>query len=325
MRQTAVVALVIAACAAGACEALAQSYPSRPITMIVPVAAGGSTDIVGRAVAERMRVSLGQPVIAENVTGAGGITAVTRLHRSQADGYTILVGQWSSHVGTPVLHAPPFDYLTDFEPVARLSNGAIWVMGRKDFPAKDAKELVSWLKANPGKATAGTVGAGTGAHLCMLYLTGLIGSSVQYVPYRGGALAMQDVASGVVDLACLEAGQTLSLTGSGLIKPYAVLADKRWFKAPDVPTFGEAGVPGLEFPFWHAMWAPKGTPKDIVAKLGAAAMDALADPVVLKLLNDVGHEIPPREAQTAQALAAFHKSEFDKWRPIIAAANIKLK
>jgi tripartite-type tricarboxylate transporter receptor subunit TctC len=229
--------------------------------MIIPVAAGGSTDIVGRVVAERMRASLGQPVVVENVTGAGGTTAVTRLHRSAPDGYTMIVGQWSSHVGGPLIYAPPFDYLTDFEPVARLSIGAIWVMGRKDFPAKDAKELVAWLKANPGKASAGTVGPGSGAHLCMVYLANTIGSSVQFVPYRGGAPAMQDVASGAIDLACLEAGQTLSLTNSGMIKPYAALTEKRWFKAPDVPTFDEAGVPGLQFPFWHALWAPKGTPK----------------------------------------------------------------
>ena len=164
--------------------------------MLVPVPAGGSTDIVGRVVAERMKVSLGQTVIAENVTGAGGATAVVRLHRSAPDGYTIMVGQWSSHVGGAVIYPQSFDYLTDFEPIARLSVGAIWVMGRKDFPAKDAKELIAWLKANPGKATAGTVGPGSGAHMCMVYLTSTIGSSVQYVPYRGGAPAMQDVAGG---------------------------------------------------------------------------------------------------------------------------------
>ena len=316
---------VALAIAASSCVAQAQSYPSRPVTMIVPVAPGGSTDIVGRVVAERMKVSLGQPVIAENVTGAAGTTAVTRLHRSPPDGYTMIVGQWSSHVGAPLIYAPPFDYLTDFEPVARLSIGAIWVMGRKDFPANDAKELVAWLKANPGKATAGTVGACSGAHLCMLYLTGAIGSGVQYVPYRGGAPAMQDVASGAIDLACLEAGQTLSLTSSGMIKPYAVLAAKRWFKVPDVPTFDEAGVPALQFPFWHALWAPKGTPKDVIARLNAAAVDALADANVRQRLNDVGHEIPPREMQTPEALAAYHKAELAKWTPIIKAANIKLQ
>ena len=303
--------------------AQAQSYPSRPITMIVPVPAGGSTDIVGRVVAERIKVSLGQPVVAENVTGAGGLTAVTRLFRSPADGYTVMIGQWSSHVGGAVMYPAPFDYLTDFEPIGRLSVGAIWVMGRKDFPAKDAKELVAWFKANPGKASAGTVGPGSGAHMCMVYLANTIGSSVQYVPYRGGAPAMQDVASGAVDLACLEAGQTLSLTTSGLIKPYATLTAKRWFKAPDVPTFDEAGVPGLQFPFWHALWAPKGTPKDIIAKLNAAAGDALADANVRQRLNDVGHEIPPKDQQTPEALAAYHKAELAKWTPIIKAANVK--
>ena len=322
MRRLAAVAFAIAA---GISVAQAQSYPSRPITMIIPVPAGGSTDIVGRAITERMKVSLGQPVVAENVTGAGGLNAVTRLFRSPADGYTIVIGQWSSHVGGALIYPAPFDYLTDFEPIGRLSVGAIWLMGRKDFPAKDAKELVAWLKANPGKATAGTVGPGSGAHMCMVYLTSMIGSSVQYVPYRGGAPAMQDVAGGSIDLACLEAGQTLALTASGQIKPYAALTAKRWFKAPDVPTFDEAGVPGLVFPFWHALWAPKGTPKDAIAKLNAAAVDALADPSVRKRLSDVGHDIPPRELQTPEALAAYHKEELAKWTPIVKAANIKLQ
>ena len=305
--------------------AQAQTFPSRPITMIIPVAAGGSTDIVGRVVAERMRASLGQPVVAENVTGAGGTTAVTRLFRAPSDGYTVLIGQWSSHVGAAVMYSLPFDYLTDFEPVARLSIGAIWVIGRKDFPARDARELIARLKANPGKASSGTIGPGSGAHMCMVYLANTIGSSVQYVPYRGGAPAMQDVASGAIDLACLEAGQTLSLAGSGQVKPYAVLAAKRWFKAPDVPTFDEAGVPSLVFPFWHALWAPKGTPRDVIAKLNAAAVDALADANVRQRLNDVGHEIPPRELQTPDALASYHKAELDKWRPIITKANVKLQ
>lgn len=316
--------MAVAFAAFASCSAAqAQTYPANPITMIVPVAAGGSTDIVGRVVAERMRASLGQSVIAENLPGAGGVTAVTRLFRSPPDGHTIMVGQWSSHVGTAIIHAPPFNYLTDFEPIARLSVGAIWVIGRKDFPAKDAKELIAWLKANPGKATVGTVGAGSGSHLCMVYLTNTIGGSVQYVPYRGGAPAMQDVAGGNIDLACLEAGQTLSLANSGQVKPYAVLTATRWFKAPNVPTFEESGVPGLVFPFWHALWAPKSTPKDAIAKLNAAAVDALADANVRQRLSDVGHTIPPREQQTPEALAAFHKAELEKWTPIVKAANLK--
>jgi tripartite-type tricarboxylate transporter receptor subunit TctC len=310
---------------AGLAGAQAQTYPSRPITMIVPTPAGGITDIVGRLVAERMKVTLGQTVVVENTTGAGGTTAVTRLFRSAPDGYTIMIGQWSSHVGAAAMYTLPFDYLSDFEPISLLSSGAIWVMGRKDFPAKDAKELVAWLKANPGKASAGTVGPGSGAHMCMVYLANSIGSSVQYVPYRGGAPAMQDLASGTIDLACLEAGQTLPLISAGQFKPYAVLTAKRWFKAPDIPTFDEAGVPGLFFPFWHALWAPKGVPKDAIAKLNAAAVDAMADAQVRQRLNDVGHELPSREQLTPQALAAHHKAEIEKWTPIVKAANIKLQ
>ena len=321
--RNAMVAIALAAVATASAQA--QNYPSRPITMIVPVSAGGITDIVARLVAERMKVTLGQPVIVENTTGAGGTTAVTRLFRSAPDGYTIAIGQWSTHVGAAAMDSLPFDYIADFEPISMLSIGAIWVMGRKDFPAKDAKELVAWLKANPGKASAGTIGPGSGAHMCMVYLVNTIGSSVQYVPYRGGAPAMQDLMTGAIDLACLEAGQSLQLTSSGQLKPYAVLTAKRWFKAPDVPTFDEAGVPGLEFPFWHGLWAPKGTPKAIIAKLNAAAVDALADAQVRQRLIDVGHELPPRERLTPEALAAYHKAEIAKWAPIIKAANIKLQ
>jgi len=310
---------------AGLGGAQAQSYPSRPITMIVPTSAGGITDILGRLIAERMKVTLGQPVVVENTTGAGGTTAVARLYRSPPDGYTIMIGQWSSHVGAGVMYLLPFDYLADFEPISLLSSGAIWVMGRKDFPARDAKELVAWLKANPGKASSGTIGPGSGAHLCMVYLNNAIGSSVQYVPYRGAAPAMQDLMSGAIDLACLEAGQSLSLTSSGQIKPYAVLTAKRWFKAPDVPTFDEAGVPGLTFPFWHALWAPKGTPKEAIAKLNTAAVDAMADAHVRQRLIDVGHELPSRERMTPEALRTYHKAEIEKWTPIIKAANIKLQ
>ena len=319
------IAAVALAVLAGVGAAQSQSFPSRPITMIVPVSAGGITDIVARLVAERMKVTLGQPVVVENTTGAGGTTAVARLFRSPPDGHTIMIGQWSSHVGAAVMYTLPFDYIADFEPIAPLSIGAIWVMGRKDFPAKDAKELVAWLKANPGKASAGTIGPGSGAHMCMVYLANTIGSSVQYVPYRGGAPAMQDMMTGAIDLACLEAGQSLSLTSSGKIKPYAVLTAKRWFKAPDVPTFDEAGVPGLTFPFWHALWAPKGTPNEAIARLNAAAIEALADPHVRQRLNDVGHELPPPERQTPEALLAYHKAEIAKWTPIIKAANIKVQ
>ena len=308
---------------AGIGGAAAQSYPSRPVTMIVPFAAGGITDIVARLVAERMKASLGQPVIAENVTGAGGTIGTTRLFRSAPDGYTVAIGQWTSHVGAGAMYSLPFDLLKDFEPVSMLSIGPLWIIARKDLPAKDLQELIAWLKANPGKASAATIGPGSGAHMCLVYFQNMTGTRFQFVPYRGAAPAMQDLLAGQIDLFCPEAGQTLSQYRAGSIKAYAVLTQKRWFAAPDVPMIDEAGVPGLHFPFWHGLWAPKGTPKDIVATLNAAVVDALADPAVRQRLTELGHEIAPREQQSPAALAAYHKAEIEKWWPIIKAANIK--
>ena len=306
-------------------HAQAQPYPSRPVTMIVPFPAGGVTDIVARLVSDRMKASLGQPVVAENVAGAGGTIGVTRLFRSAPDGYTVAIGQWTSHVGAGAMYTLPFDYLKDFEPVSMLSIGPLWIIGRKDFPAKDMKELIAWLKANPGKASVGTIGAGSGAHMCMVYFANLTGTSMQYVPYRGAAPAMQDLTAGQIDLLCPEAGQTLPQYRAGNIKPFGVLTQKRWFAAPDIPTIDEAGVPGVVFPFWHALWAPKGTPKDVIAKLNAAVVDSLGDANVRQRLTDLGHEIAPRELQSPEALAAYHKAELDKWWPIIKSANIKLQ
>jgi tripartite-type tricarboxylate transporter receptor subunit TctC len=304
-------------------SAHAQVYPSRPVTMIVPFPAGGVTDIVARLMSESMRASLGQPVVAENVAGAGGTIGVTRLFRSAPDGYTFAIGQWTSHVGAGAMYTLPFDYLNDFEPIAMVSIGPLWIIGRKDLPAKDLRDLIAWLKANPGKATVATIGAGSGAHMCMIYFANKTGTSMQFVPYRGAAPALQDLMSGQIDLFCPEAGQTLPQFGAGTIKAYGVMGEKRWFKAPDIPTIEEAGVPGVVFPFWHGLWAPKGTPKDVVVKLNAAAVDALANPTVRARFTDLGHEVAPRDRQTPEGLAAYHKAEVDKWWPIIKAANIK--
>jgi tripartite-type tricarboxylate transporter receptor subunit TctC len=303
--------------------AAAQSYPSRPVTIIVPVAAGGVTDIVARVVGERMRASLGQPVLVENVTGAGGTIGVNRLFRSAPDGHTLAVGQWSSHVGAGAMYSVPFDYLNDFEPVSLISSGAIWLIGRSGLPAGNLKELIAWLKANPDKASAGTVGPGSGVHMCLVYFQSMTGTKFTLAPYRGAAPLIQDMLAGQIDLSCPEAGQTLPQYRAGSIKAYAVLTQERWFAAPDVPTIDEAGVPGLHFPFWHGMWAPKGTPKEVIARLNSAVVDALADPGVRQRFDELGHEIVPREQQTPQALAAFHKAEIAKWWPIIKAANIK--
>ena len=310
---------------AGIAGAAAQTYPSRPVTVIVPFAAGGVTDIVARIVTERMRSSLGQSVIVENVSGAGGTIGVTRLFRAAPDGYTLAVGQWTSHVGAGAMYPVPFDYLNDFEPVSMLSTAPLWIIGRNNLPAKDLKELIAWLKANPDEASAATTGLGSGIHMCLVYFQNMTGTKFPLAPYRGAAPLMQDLLAGQIDLSCPEAGQTLPQYRAGSIKAYAVLTQKRWFAAPNVPTIDEAGVPGLHFPFWHAVWAPKGTPKDVIAKLNGAIVDALADPGVQQRFNELGHEIAPREQQSPAALAAYHKAEIAKWWPIIKAANIKLE
>jgi tripartite-type tricarboxylate transporter receptor subunit TctC len=318
------IALIFAMLAAVA-GATAQTYPSRPVTVIVPFAAGGVTDIVARIVSERMNKALGQSVIIENVSGAGGTIGVTRLFRAAPDGYTLVVGQWTSHVGAGAMYPVPFDYLNDFEPVSMLSIAPLWIIGRSNLPAKDLRELIAWLKANPDKASAATTGLGSGIHMCLIYFQNMTGTKFPLAPYRGAAPLMQDMLAGQIDLSCPEAGQTLPQYRAGSIKAYAVLTQKRWFAAPDVPTIDEAGVPGLHFPFWHAIWAPKGTPKDVIAKLNAAVVETLADPGVRQRFNELGHEIAPREQQSPAALAAYHKAEIEKWWPIIKAANIKLE
>jgi tripartite-type tricarboxylate transporter receptor subunit TctC len=307
----------------GTVKARAQNFPSKPITVIVPFAAGGITDIVARVVSERMKTSLGQPVIVENVGGAGGTIGISRLHRSPADGYTLIVGQWTSHVGGSVMYSMPFDFIEDFQPISLLSIGPLWIIGNKDLPPKDLKELIAWLKANPSRGATGTTGVGGGIHMCMVYFQNNTGTKFPLVPYRGAAPIMQDLLAGQIDLSCPEAGQTLPQYRAGSIKAYAVLQNKRWFAAPDVPTIDEAGVPGLHFPFWHGMWAPKGTPKDVIAKINAAVKEALADESVRKRFADLGHEVAAADQQSPAALHAFHKADIEKWWPLIKAANEK--
>ena len=308
------------ACVAGA---NAQPFPSRPITVIVPFAAGGVTDIVGRIVTDRMKTALGQAIIVENVGGAGGTIGVTRLHRAPPDGYTLVVGQWTSHVGGGAMYPLNYDILNDFEPVSVLSTGPLWIIGNKDLPPNNIKELVPWLKANPTRGSAGTTGVGSGIHMCMVYFQNNTGTRFPLVPYRGAAPAMQDLIAGQIDLSCPEAGQTLPQYRAGSIKAFGVLTKKRWFAAPDVPTLDESGLPGVEFPFWHGLWAPKGTPKDVIEKLTAAVKESLADPAVRQRFMDLGHEVAPVEQQSPQGLYAVHKADIEKWWPIIKAANIK--
>ena len=305
-------------------SAVAQDYPSRPVTIIVPFPAGGPSDTLARILSERMRVSLGHPVVIENVTGAGASIGATRGAQAAPDGYTLSIGNWTSHVGSGAMYRLPFDMLTDLEPISLLTSAPLMIVGKNAVPANDGKELVAWLKANPGKVTAATVGAGSAAHVCGIYVQDKIGTRLQFVPYRGGAPAMQDLVAGQIDIFCAEASQTLSYIRSGAMKAFAVMASTRWPGAPDVQTMDEAGAPGAHISFWHGLWVPRARRRDC-RKLNAAVVDTLADANVRKRLTDLGLVIATREEQTPQALAAHHRAEVEKWWPIIKAANIKLE
>lgn len=306
------------------CWAVAPDYPTRPITIVVPFPAGGPVDTLARLLAEPMRAALGQPLIVENAAGAGGSVGAGRVVRAAPDGYTIILGNWTSFVGTPALYAVPFDVLKDFEPIALLSFSPLILVARKTLPATDVQELLGWLKANPGKATAGTVGVGSPSHVGVLYFEKLTGTAIQIVPYRGAAPAMTDLLAGQIDLRMgAEASQTLPYVRSGAVKALAMMSSIRWAAASDIPTIGEAGVPGLDLPFWQALWAPKATPHEIVAKLNAAVVAALDDAVVRRRLGEIGQEISAPEQQTPEALGAFHRAEIAKWWPIIKASGIK--
>ena len=306
---------------AGIAGAAAQTYPSRPITLIVPFPAGGSTDAVGRVVAERMRASLGQPIVIENVGGAGGSIGVGRVARAAPDGYTLDVGQWDTHVANGATFPLAYDLMKDFEPVALISSNPFLILARKTLPADDLKGLITWLKANPDKASQAIPTAGS--HVAGILFQKDTGTRFAFVPYRGGAPAMQDLVASQIDMMIIQAAVALPQVRGGAIKAYAVTAKSRFAAAPDVPTVDEAGLPGLHISGWFALFAPKGTPRPVIDRLNAAVVDALADPAIRARLADLGQEIPPREQQTPEALAAFHKAEVEKWWPIIKAANIK--
>jgi tripartite-type tricarboxylate transporter receptor subunit TctC len=310
-------ALVIAAVN----TASAQVYPSRPLTLVVPFPAGGSTDAIGRIVAERMRVSLGQPVIIENVGSAGGSIGVGRVARATPDGYTLDIGQWDTHVANGATFSLSYDVLKDFEPVALISSNPFLILAKKAMPADDLKSLIAWLKGNPDKASQAIPTAGS--HVAGILFQKETGTRFAFVPYRGGGPAMQDLVAGQIDLMIIQAAVALPQVRAGAIKAYAVTASSRFPAAPDIPTVDEAGLPGIHISGWFALFAPKGTPTEVVTKLNTAVVEALADPTVRARLANLGQEIFPREQQTPQALAAYHKAEIEKWWPIIKAANIK--
>jgi tripartite-type tricarboxylate transporter receptor subunit TctC len=303
--------------------AVAQNYPSRPITMIVPFSAGGPTDTIARIMAERVRGPLGQTVVIENVTGAAGSIGVGRVARSAPDGYTLSIGHWSTHVVNGAIYSLPYDVFNDFEPISLIASNPQLVISKLGVPATNLKELIAWSKANQDKLSVGTAGAGSASHVSGVYFQNTLGARFQFIPYRGAAPALQDVMAGQVDIMFEQAANSLPQVRGRTIRAYAVTAKKRLVSAPDIPTVDEAGLPDFYIAVWHGLWAPKGTPKEVIGKLTAAVREALADPAVQKRLVELGQDIPPPEQQSPEALAAYHKAEIDKWWPIIKAANIK--
>ena len=301
-----------------------QAYPTRPITIVVGLPPGVGTDSIGRTIGDHMKTSLGQPVVFENATGAGGTIGTARVARAAPDGYTLSLGNLGTHVVSPATY-PNIQYhpLRDFEPVALLGTTAYWLVARKALPPKDFKELIAWLKANPDKASAGMIGTGGIDQIAATYFQQKTATRFQLVPYRGSPPIVQDLVAGHIDMWFGGAQATFAQVRSGELKAYAVLANSRWFAAPDVPSTTEMGMPDLAITFWIGLWAPKGTPKDVIAKINAAVTAAHADEATRQRLRDQGVEPPPRELQTPEAFGAFHKAEVEKWWPFIEAAGIK--
>jgi tripartite-type tricarboxylate transporter receptor subunit TctC len=316
MRFLALMALAVLAGIAGA---EAQTYPSRPITLIVPFPPGGSTDAAARIMAERMRSSLGQSIVIENVGGAGGSIGVGRVARAEPDGYTFDIGQWDTHVGS-IIYKLDYDLEKDFAPIALVSNNPQLMVAKKDLPANTLTELVAWMKANPGKINF--VNQNAAANVTGVLFESLTKQKVQFIPYRGAGPAMTDLVSGTVDLLVVQGAVALPQIRAGKIKALANLSPQRSASMADIPTSDESGVKGLYMSGWFGFWAPKGTPKDIIAKLNAATVEALADPAIQKRFSELGLDVAPRAQQTPEGLAAFQKAEIDKWWPIIKSSGI---
>src|SRR5437763_9316123 len=323
MRKSFLFALVAVLTFGG--SAFAQNFPSRPVTIVVPFSAGGPSDAMARILAERMKVSLGEAVLVENVTGAGGSIGVGRALRSAPDGYTISFGHLGTHVANGAVYKLGYDLVTDLEPVALLPSNPMIIVSKNAVPAKSLAEFLAWLRARPTPATAGTAGAGSGSHIAALYFENVSGIKLQYVPYRGTGPAMTDLVAGQIDLIVDQTSNSISQVRAGNIRAYAVTDQKRLDHAPDIPTTDEAGMPGFHMTLWSGMWVPKGTPKEIVAQLNAAAVDAMNDPTVRKQFENLGLRMPAADQLSPEALGAWQKAEVKKWWPMIKAGNISVE
>ena len=305
-------------------SALAENFPSHPITMVVPFSAGGPTDAMARILSDRMKTKLGQPILIENVTGAAGSLGVGRVVRAAPDGYTISIGHLGTHVANGAIYKLGYDLVADLEPVVLLPSNPMIIVSTNAIPAKSLKELIAWLKARPTPPTAGTAGAGSGSHIAGLYFEKATGIKLQYVPYRGTAPALTDLVAGQIDLMIDQTSNSIAQVRAGTIRAYAVTDDKRVESASDIPTTDEAGLSGFHMTLWSGLWVPKGTPKDIVAKINAAAVEAMNDPAVRKKFEDMGLQMPPQDQLSAEALGAWQKAEIAKWWPMIKAADVKV-
>ena len=322
LRRSALALLVVAS----ATPALGQSYPSKSITMIVPFAAGGPTDITARIVGERMGKELGQQIIIDNVTGAAGTIAMGKLAHAAPDGYTIGIGHLGTNVVNGIIYKNlNYDLLGDLVPVARLPSNPLLVVTSNQVPAKDMKELVAYLKANADKVSGGTAGMGSGSHIGVLAFHAGTGTNYQLVPYRGTGPAVQDLIANQIQIMIDQSSNSLPHVRAGKIRAYAVTSKARSAAAPDIPTTAEAGFPGIEVTIWQGLWAPKGTPAEIIAKLNGAAVAALKDPEIRRKLEDLGQDMPTPEQMQPAAFDAFQRAEFAKWKPIIEKANVKVE
>jgi tripartite-type tricarboxylate transporter receptor subunit TctC len=322
MRRTIWAALLAVLSIVG--PARADSFPSHQITMVVPFSAGGPTDAMARILAERMRVTLGQTILIENVTGAGGSLGVGRVVRSPPDGYTISIGHLGTHVANGAVYKLGYDLVTDLEPVVLLPSNPMVIVSKNAVPAKTLPELLAWLKAKPTPPIAGTAGAGSGSHIAGLYFENTTGIKLQYVPYRGTAPALTDLVAGQIDLMIDQTSNSISQIRAGTIRAYAVTDDKRVGQASDIPTTDESGLKGFHMTLWSGLWVPKDTPKEVVAKLNAAAVEAMNDPAVRGKFEQLGLEMPSKDQLSPEALGAWQKSEIAKWWPMLKAAEIKM-